>query len=280
MDQQHRAVDLPGVGKEPRVHQGSPGGGAPAVIGVERPGVIAPRGLVVVVIVLYEEGRVLRQRVHDAARSGVGSVSEILRALCVHHLPHGLAALLFIFGIEVAVAGDAGHVVHGGGHRRLDPRVDAGCLQGHAAPAADADDADAIGIGIVLNGKKIDGRLKILHVDIGRVHRPGEAAGFAGEGGIEGDGEEAALRHRLCVETGGLLLAGAEGAGDSQRRELALCMLRDIHIRRKGDAEVVDESHLFVIDFIAFRKHLVPFLRELQLLCLHHRISSFPKCCF
>ena len=62
-----------------------------------------------------------------------------------------MARFLVVLAVKIAVARDTRHIVQGRSDCRLDSRVDAGRLQCHAAPAANADDADALRIDILLH---------------------------------------------------------------------------------------------------------------------------------
>ena len=235
---------------------------------------VAARGLVVVVIILHKERRVLRKGIHNAAGKGIGAVPEIFRTLFVDCFTGSLAGFFGISGVEITVPGYTGHIVHGRGHGRFDTGVDAGSLQSHAAPAADADYADAFRVHQVTAGKKIDRRLEIFHVDIRGVHRPREAAGLSGEGWIKGESQEAAFRHFLCIQPGGLFLAGAERSADGDGGKFPLGTLRDIHVRGKRDAEMVGEGHFAVVDVFTLREYFIPFLCEVQFFSFHHGLVS------
>ena len=217
--------------------------------------VVAARCLVVVVVVLDEGGRVLGQRVDHAAGHGVDAGAVVGGALSSHGRP-GPVPLLG--GVEVALGGHAAHVVHGGGDRSPDARICGRGGHGHAAPAADADDADAPGVDVVAHGQEVDGGLEVLDIDVRRVHAAGLAAGLAGETGVEGDGEVTALRHRLRVQAAGLLLDGAEGAGHGQGGRLAPRVLGLVQVGDQGDAEAGAEGDLLVVHGVGLREDLVP----------------------
>ena len=89
---------------------------------------------------------------------------------------------------------------------------------------------------------------------------PGLSAALAGAGRIEGNGEIAILRHLLGIQPGGLLLHRTEGAADGNGGQFTFCILWRIQIRCQHDAVAVVEGHLSVVNLVAFRKHLVPFL--------------------
>ena len=224
---------------------------------------IAARRLVIIVII-DEELRLRGADVGQAAGQGAASVPVIFGALGVQ-LPTQLGAAVRIHLVEVAVGDDAAHVVHGGGHGGLDAGVHGRRVQRHAAPAADADDADPFRIDAVLNGQKIDGCGEILGVDVGRSHIAGFAAAFAGEGRIEGDGQKSAFGHDLGVQPAGLLLDGAEGAADGEGGKFcAAAVLGNVHVGGESDSVAVFEEHFFMLHLLAFGEDLVPFLFKLR----------------
>ena len=198
-----------------------------------------------------------------------GARPVILQTLRAQGRLLGVTRFLAVLGIEIAFGVDAGHVVHRGGHGSLDARIQRGGVQRHAAPAADADDADARGIDALVQGQKVHGRHEVLGVDVRGGHIAGEAAALAGEGGVEGQGQKAALGHGLGVQAGALLLHRAEGAADRDGREPALPLLGDVEVRRQGDAVAVDKGDLLVPDLLAPREGLVPGPGELQFTAFH-----------
>ena len=141
---------------------------------------VAAGSLIVGVIVLHKLRCVLRQRIDHAASQRVAAVFIVLGALCIHCFSLLKARLLGILRVKIAVGGHAGHVVHGHGGGRLDAGVDSRSVYRHAAPAADADDADALGVNILLHGEKVYRRTEILGIDVGRGHIARGAAALAG----------------------------------------------------------------------------------------------------
>ncbi len=200
-------------------------------------------------------GRVPGQRVDHAAGHGVDAGAVVGGALSGHERPGPVALLDGVGGVEVALGGHAAHVVHGGGDRSPDARICGRGGQGHAAPAADA---DAPGVDVVAHGQEVDGGLEVLDIDVRGVHVAGLAAGLAGEAGVEGDGEVAALRHRLRVQAAALLLDGAEGAGHGQGGQLALRPLGPVQVGDQGDAEAGAEGDLLAVYGVGPREDLVP----------------------
>ena len=113
------------------------------------------------------------------------------------------------------------------------------------------------------------------------MHRSRESARFTGKGRIERDGEEPSFRHLLGIESRGLLLAGAERAGNCDGREFPFRVLRDIHISGKGNAEMIHKGHLAVICLAALFKRLISLLGEFSSPVFIMALSSFfLSCCF
>ena len=211
-------------------------------------------------IVLDEPGRIVRERVDDTAGTLVGARLEILGTL------HGQRLALFhplrrrILAGEIAFDIDLAHIVHGRCHRGLDARVQGRGVDGHAAETADTDDADTFRIHQVAIGKEVHGREEVLRVDVRRGHPTGLSAGLTGIGRVEGDGNETSFGHMLRIQAAGLLLHGAERAGDRNCGQFAIGILRHIHVGRQLDAIAVVESDFAVIDQLGLREGLVPFL--------------------
>ncbi len=166
MHHQHRAADLVDVLQDRLVQEGHAADDVPAVVGVQGTGMVAARGLVVVVVVLDEERRVVRKRVHHAAGQRVCAAAVVRGPLRVQRPLLLVSRVGGVLRVEVAFGVDAGHVVHRGCHGRLDAGVQCGGVQRHAAPTADADDADAFRIHVLLHGQEVDGRLEVLGVDV------------------------------------------------------------------------------------------------------------------
>ena len=273
MDEQHRAADLVGILEDGLVQEGHGAGDVPALVRVEGPGMVAPGGLVVGVVVLDKEGRVVGQGVHHAARPGVNAGLVVGGALGVQGRALGVALRLAVVGVKVAFGPHPAHVVHGGSHRGFDPGVQGGGVQGHAAPAADADDADLVRVRLLLHRQEIDGGLKVLGVDVGAGHIAGLAAALTGKGRVEGDGQKAAAGHFLGVKAGGLLFDGAEGPADGQGGQRARSPFGPVEVGGQGDAVPVVERHLPVLHTAVLGEGLVPFLGQMQLF-FHRQMPS------
>ena len=232
---------------------------------------VASRSLIVGIIVLYKLRCVLRQRINYATRQRIASAFIILDALCIHGFFLLKACLLRILSIKISVGRYTGHVVHGYSRSSFDAGVNGRGIERHTAPATDTDDTDALRINILLHGEKVYRCAEILGVDVRRCYIAGHTAALAGVGRIEGNRQEAKLRHFLRIQTGGLLLYRTERTADGNSRQLALCAPRRVHIRRQYDAISVVKGYFLVIHPVAFREHLVPFLCQIQF--FHIQIS-------
>ena len=237
---------------------------------------VAPRGLVIGVVVFHKGGGVLRQRVHHAAAQSVCAGLVVLQPLGVQRRLFAVAGFLAVLRVKIAVGVDAGHVVHGDRHRRFDAGIQRGGVQGQAAPAADAQDADPVRIHVLPQGEVVHRRLEILGVDVRGSHVAGRAAALAGEGGVKGQGQEPPLRHGLGVQAGALLLDGAEGPAHGDGRQLPGGVLGPVEIGSQGDAVAVVEGHLAVLHLVAFRERLVPRFGQMQI----HRVGHVAKSSF
>ena len=235
---------------------------------------VAARCLVVIIIILDEERRILRQRIDDPTAELVSAALQILETLCAHGRLLGIAGVLAVLGIEIALGVHTGHVVHGGGDRRLDAGVERGGVERHPAPAADADDADALRVDPLVQRQEIHRRHEVLGIDVGRGHIAGRAAALAGKGGVKGQRQKAAPGHRLGVEAGALLLDRAERPADRDRRELSRRPLRHIEIAGERDPIAVYKADLAVLNSLAFGEGLIPLLCQLQILGFDHVFSS------
>ena len=265
VEQQHGAADLAGIGQKGHVEKRQRGGRVPALVGVERPPVIAARRLVVGVIVLHELGRIGGQRIGHTACTGVGATAVILRALRIEP-PAEFVACVGVHRVEIAVGRHAAHVVHRRGDGRPNARIDGSGIERHAAPAADAEDADAPGIDPLRGRKEIDRGAKVLRIDVGRRHVARLAAALARVGGVESDRDQAAFGQRLGVKPRRLLLDRPEGSADGDGRQAPRSIFRNIHVRRQRQAVAVAEGHLAVVDLAAPREYLVPLGGQIQLL--------------
>ena len=149
MDEKDGGVYLACHCQERLVHERHGACGVPAIGGVARAVVEAARRLVVVVVVAHELRRIIGQRVHHAAGARVLAGLVVGRALGGPGAALLVAGLLAVAGAKVALAGHARHVVHGHGRRRLDARVERGCVDCHTAKAADSNDANVLRIYVV-----------------------------------------------------------------------------------------------------------------------------------
>ena len=264
VDDEHGAADLIGVGEQLRVEQRQRGRDVPAVGGVERARVVAARGLVVVVVVLDEKRRVIWQRIDHAARALIRAGLVVGGALRIECLTQGITGVRIVVGVKVAVGGHTGHVVHRGRDGGLDARVDGGGVERHAAPAADAEDADALRVDIIAHGQEVDRGGKVLGVDVGRGDIARRAAALAGVRRVKGDGQKSARGELLRVQAGALLLHRAERAAHGHGGALSGGVFRLVEIGRELDAEAVVKRDLAVVNGGVLWERLVPFLGEGQ----------------
>ena len=236
---------------------------------------IPAAGLVIIVVVFHEERRVIRQGIDHAASEFVFAGLKVCEPLCAHGFLRLVAGFLAVGGVEVSLRVHAGHVVHRGSDRGFDAGIEGCSIDRHAAPAADADDTDAVRIGLLMQGKKIHRGHEVFGIDVGRSHVPDVPAALAGKGRVEGKGEEAALRHGLRVQAGALFLHGPEGTGNGDRGKLSFRILRYVQVCRERDAVAVHEGRFFVINLIALRKRLIPLGHEFKFFFSDHRLISF-----
>ena len=166
MDNEHGSLDFAGHVQQGLVHEGHGADDIPTVVRVAAALVVPTGRLVIGVIVLDEPGCIVRKRIHHAAGTLVGTAAIVFSALRGPGLPLGVAGSLIIGAAKVALARHAGHVIHGGCDGCLNAGVKRSCVDGHASPAADADDADAPGICQFVGGKEIHGRQEVLRIDV------------------------------------------------------------------------------------------------------------------
>ena len=195
--------------------------------------------LVIGIVILDKLRCILRQRVNHTTGKGVTAVFIVLRALGVHGLFLFVAGIAGILTVKISVGVHTGHIVHGRCHSSLDAGIHSSGIDGHAAPAANADDTDALRVNSFLYRKEIHCRTEILCVDVRGSHIPGTAAAFAGKGRVKSNGQETKFRHLLRVQPGGLLFHCAKGTADRNGRKLAGGIFRYIHIRYKGNSVAV-----------------------------------------
>ena len=193
-----------------------------------------------------------------------GSLFRIRPTLAAQLLQR-LRALFERHAVVVALGHDSGHVVHGAGHDGLDALVHGDGTQGHAAPAANADDADPLAVDGRVQAEIVDGGAEILGIDVRRSDVARLAAAFSGIGPIESHRDEATLRHRLRVKARRLFLHRTKRATDGKRRQAPVGpVLGQIQVARQGDAVAVLEGDLLMIDLLASGEGLVPSGRALR----------------
>ena len=265
MDEEHSRADLVSIRQNGLVDERERGCHVPSVVGAEGAFVVAARGLVEGVIVLHELRGIGGQRVRHTSCQGVASVAVVLGALGVELLLHRVAGIGVVGGIVVAFGVDAGHVVHRDGHCGLDARVDGGGVHRKASPAAHAEDAHLLRIDIGARGEIVDGGAEVFGINVRRSHITGLPAALTGEGGVEGDGQEATLGQRLRIAAGHLLLHGTERAADGDGGQFACGILGNIQVGGEGDAVAVVEGNLRVVHLVALWEYLVPLLSQNQL---------------
>ena len=149
---------------------------------------IAAFCFVVIVIIFYKKRRICRERVCYAAAKFVSAGFVIFGALCVQRLAFGVARITAVFGVKITVGVHARHIIHGAGYGSFNAGIKCGGVQCHAAPAANADNADFIGVNHFVCRKVVYSCLKVLGVNIGRSHIAGLRAAFTGKGRVEGNG--------------------------------------------------------------------------------------------
>ena len=136
-------------------------------------------------------------------------------------------------------------------------------VEGHSAPAADADNADTVRIDRILNRKKVDGGTKIFRIDIGRSHIPGFTTAFSGIRRIKGDCQKAFFGQCLRIKTGSLFFDSSERPRNGQRRQFSFFPFGNVHIGRQRNSVTVVKDDFFVFDSLASGKGFVPLLRQL-----------------
>ena len=193
---------------------------------------VAAGRAVVVVIVDHELRRIRRNigviRCLVGWRPGFG-----IRPTLPAQLLQRLGALLQSHAVIVAPRHAAGHVVHRAGDDGLDTLVDRHGAQRHAAPAADADDADTLTVDGIVQSEIVHAGHEVLGADVGGCDIARLTAAFAGIGWIERQRDEAALGHGLRIETRRLFLDGAERAADDDGRQAVIRpVLRQVEIAR------------------------------------------------
>ena len=254
-----------GVREEGVVHPARHGLLHPPEVGVDRAGMIAARSLVVLRI-LADEGRLFaRELVDGDGREGVFcEAGSVLAGAEVCDLLLGAIAVVGRAAVVVAPGSDAWHVVHGARHDGFDARIVSGSIERDAAPATDAEDADACGVDAVEVAEVVDGGLEVFRVDVEREDVARMAATLTRKRGVEGQRDEAALGECLCVKSAGLLLDAAEKSADGDGGQLARSAFGHVEIGGQGEAKMVVEGHLAVLHTVALGEHFVPFCGQWQ----------------
>ena len=173
----------------------------PAAVKVERSCVIAAVRLVVVVIIRHEERCVCRERIYHSAAERIFAGFQIFQSLRAHCHFFGVARLFTVLTVKISIRIHSRHIIHCRGHRRLDAGVQRSSIDRHAAPAADSENTDPVGIDFVVQRQEIHSRHEVLGVDVGRCHISHISAALTGERRIKSDGQKASLRHCLRIET-------------------------------------------------------------------------------
>ena len=156
------------------------------------------------------------------------------------------------------------HVIHHAGGDRLHAGVHGCCVERHTAPAADAENTNAVTINLFLQTEEVHRRAKVFGVDIRRRYVARLATAFARIGRIERQGHKPIFCQGLRIQAAGLLFDRAKWPADRNRRQLAVAaVFGKIQIAYQSDPVSVLEGHLTVIDFVTFGKGFIP--------CAHHR---------
>ena len=79
---------------------------------------------------------------------------------------------------------------------------------------------------VVLNGEKINRRLKVLGIDVRGSSVPGIPTALAGKGGVEGDGQEAPFSQRLGIQSEVLLFQRPKESADGHGKQPALYLYK------------------------------------------------------
>ena len=190
----------------------------------------------------------------------------VLPALFVQERLHGAAVR---FGVAVAPRADtpahrAAHVVHHNRSDRAYACIHRGGVQREAAESADPDNADPFLIDDREDTERVNRGAEVFGIHVRRRHIAGEAAAFAGPGGIKGERDKTARRHFLRVEPGTLFLNGAERPRNRDRGELnsRFHAFRGVEVSREREAVAILEGDLLMVHIGVLRKDLVPAGRE------------------
>ena len=111
MDDEDGVADFLNKSQDGLVEDGQDGGDVPALVGVQRAGMLTARGLVMGVVILHEPRRVLGTRVDHAAGTGGNPAGEVLGSLGAKGLAPGLAGRGAIGLGELPLCGPPAHVV-------------------------------------------------------------------------------------------------------------------------------------------------------------------------
>lgn len=110
-------------------------------------------------IILYKKRCIVGNAVGYSASQSITTVGIIGSALCVEFLFQSKATV-GVHAVEIAVYRNSAHIVHGGRYRCFYACVYGGCVQSHTTPTAYSQNADSVGIYVLLYGKKIHGGAK------------------------------------------------------------------------------------------------------------------------
>ena len=166
MNHQYCRADLVAVPEDGLVHKRHDAGYIPAAIGVQRTGVIAALCLVVVMVIFYIEGSVFRYICRHTTAKSIGTILVVTDPLGVEDLFLLVPGSLTVLCVKIAIGVHAGHIVHGGSTSGLNSGVQRCRVQGHAAPAANADDPDFFRVCIFPQGEIIHRCLETFRIDI------------------------------------------------------------------------------------------------------------------
>ena len=95
---------------------------------------IAASRLVIVVIIFDIERRVLWHFCCHAAAQGMSAIPAVFDTLGIERLFLFIPGCFTVLCIKIAIGVHTGHIIHGGGHRGLDPGIEGSGIQGHPSP--------------------------------------------------------------------------------------------------------------------------------------------------
>lgn len=111
---------------------------------------IASVGLVVGVVVLYEEWGVIGEGVNYSAAKLILTCGIVLDTLLIKSLLHGETRVSTVCFVKVALCVHTGHIVHCRGNSCLYACIYGSSIYSHSAPAADTKYAYAFGVNVFL----------------------------------------------------------------------------------------------------------------------------------